>query len=125
MLGSFSGRQKTLQIFTHRYEPFFKRDQFVELEPGEHQVMVDDAGKYVIGYVEKLNEAYFLVPFTAPAFNRKLGEERVKLIINGNFAKQYETIHPRDALNNMFFQKVAPSSKNVVTVEAVPIPVVD
>lgn len=121
---------KTLkEIYVHRYQPYKNIDQYVELKPGKHQVVVDDNKEYVLAYVEEIELEqkvyHVLAPFTAAALDRRVGEERVKLIINGRFAHDSVKIDPTDRLNDIFFHSVEPFVNNIVTVTAVPIPVIE
>lgn len=119
MLKSLFRKQETLDIFIHRYQPYANRNGFEWLESGKHKVVVDDTGKYVIGYAEKVAGVYYLVPFIETACSRLSDDERVKLIINGKSAKVYEGLHPNDPLHNLFFKPARP--EHLRDVEAVPI----
>lgn len=119
MLGSFLGKQKTLKIYSRHYLIHPNWVGLTKVEPGKHKVVVDEAGKFIIGYAIERNNEYFLHPFVEE-LPPQLEPRKIKIKIRGRYATSYMTITPEDPLNELFFKPVNP--EQLRDVKAIPNP---
>lgn len=120
MLRSLLGREKTLLIHTHRYLLSPHPIDYLEIAPGPHKVVVDETGRFIIGYAGEWENGYVLYPFVEKG-PRHSEPKRIKMRIRGEFATSYITILPTDPLYEKFFKLVS-SPERIVDVKAIPNP---
>lgn len=93
--------------------------QFFQIAPGQHKVVLDETGKFVIGYAKKHGNMYILCPFVEEG-PLHLGPNKIKIRIRGKSATSYIAILPSDPLNDLFFKSISP--ERIRDVEAIPNP---